>query len=39
MSVTRNFNVQGSMAFFYDNALYVPAGTYSGRITYTLSSP
>jgi hypothetical protein len=33
------FNVQGAMAFFYDNTLYVPAGTYQGRVTYTLSVP
>jgi hypothetical protein len=33
------FSVQGTMAFFYDNLLYVPAGTYQGRTTYTLSVP
>jgi len=38
-SVPRSFNLQGSMSFFYDNALYVPAGNYHGRVTYTLSSP
>jgi len=33
------FSSQGAMAFFYDNVLYVPAGTYSGRVTYTISVP
>lgn len=36
---TGKFSVQGSMAFFYDHALYVAAGTYQGRVTYTLSVP
>ncbi|MBW2040252.1 MAG: hypothetical protein JRI46_11820 [Deltaproteobacteria bacterium] len=30
---------QGAMSFNYRNILYVPAGTYTGRVTYTLSSP
>jgi len=33
------FSVQGSMAFSYDHVLYVPAGTYQSRATYTLSVP
>jgi hypothetical protein len=33
------FSVVGSMAFFYDHALYVAAGTYQSRVTYTLSVP
>lgn len=33
------FSVQGSMAFSYDHVLYVPAGTYQSRSTYTLSVP
>lgn len=33
------FSVQGTMAFFYDHVLYVPAGTYQSRATYTLSVP
>jgi hypothetical protein len=36
-SVGRRFNLQGSMDFFYDNTLYLPSGTYNGRVTYTLS--
>ncbi len=30
---------QGAMRFYYDNDLNVPPGTYSGTVTYTLSSP
>lgn len=33
------FSVEGTMAFSYDHVLYVPAGTYQGRATYTLSVP
>lgn len=34
-----NFNnIRGAMAFSYDNTLFVPSGTYSGRVTYTLSA-
>ena len=33
------FSAQGAMAFFYDNTLFIPVGTYSGRVTYTLSVP
>jgi hypothetical protein len=33
------FAAQGAMAFFYDNTLYIPAGIYRGRVTYTLSVP
>lgn len=29
---------KGSMAFSYDNNLFVSAGTYRGRVTYTLSA-
>jgi hypothetical protein len=31
-------NISGTMAFSYDNTLFVPSGTYSGRVTYTLSA-
>ena len=30
---------RGTMPFFYLNTVYVPSGTYVGRVTYTLSSP
>jgi hypothetical protein len=30
---------QGTMSFFYANTVYVPSGTYVGRVTFTLSSP
>lgn len=30
---------QGTMSFTYANTIYVPPGTYTGRVTYTLSSP
>lgn len=33
------FSAQGSMTFSYDHVLYVPAGTYQSRATYTLSVP
>jgi hypothetical protein len=33
------FRAEGAMAFFYDNILFVPSGTYLGRVTYTLSVP
>ncbi len=36
---TTSSSFQGTMRFFYDNDLYVPPGTYSGTVTYTLSSP
>lgn len=29
----------GTMSFSYANTVYVPSGTYNGRVTYTLSSP
>ena len=32
-------NNTGTYAFFYDNDTYYPASTYTGRVTYTLSSP
>lgn len=36
---TTSSKAQGTMAFYYRNILYVPAGSYIGRVTYTLSSP
>jgi hypothetical protein len=30
---------QGTMSFSYANTVYVASGTYTGRVTYTLSSP
>jgi hypothetical protein len=38
-STSGSFNFQGTMAFFYDNTLFLPTGTYQGQVTYTLSSP
>jgi hypothetical protein len=35
---TQSIN-NGTMSFSYANTVYVPSGTYSGRVTYTLSSP
>ena len=29
----------GTYEFFYNNQTYYPTGTYTGRVTYTLSSP
>ena len=29
----------GTMSFSYANTVYVPSGTYTGQVTYTLSSP
>jgi hypothetical protein len=29
----------GTMSFSYANTIYVPSGSYNGRVTYTLSSP
>jgi hypothetical protein len=29
----------GTMSFSYANTVYVPSGTYTARVTYTLSSP
>jgi hypothetical protein len=36
---TSSANFQGAMFFYYGNTLYVPSGTYTGRVTYSLSSP
>ena len=37
-STTTQIN-SGTMSFSYANTVYVPPGTYNGRVTYTLSSP
>lgn len=31
--------INGTMAFFYSNQRYYPAGTYTGRVIYTLTAP
>lgn len=31
--------INGAMAFFYRNQNYFPAGTYTGRVIYTLTAP
>jgi hypothetical protein len=36
---TFSWLVNGTMSFSYANTVYVPSGTYTGRVTYTLSSP
>jgi hypothetical protein len=36
---TGSGNRTGTYSFSYANANYYPAGTYSGQVTYTLSSP
>lgn len=36
---TSSSNFNGAMSFYYRNILYVPAGVYTSRVTYTLSSP
>lgn len=36
---TSSRRFQGAQSFYYSNRLFVPSGTYSGRVTYTLSSP
>jgi len=36
---TSQSSISGSMAFFYSNVGSYPAGVYTGRVTYTLSSP
>jgi len=36
---TASLGSGATMSFFYANTVYVPPGTYSGRVTYTLSSP
>ena len=37
--VTSSSNFSGGMSFYYRHILYVPSGVYTGRVTYTLSSP
>lgn len=36
---TSSSHLNGAMSFYYRNILRLPAGIYSGRVTYTLSSP
>lgn len=36
---TSRSRARGTMSFYYKNTMYLPAGTYSGRVTFTLSSP
>ncbi len=38
-SVTRNNWFESCLAFRYANAAVVPAGTFTGRVTYTLAAP
>jgi hypothetical protein len=39
LSVTRNTWFESCLQFSYANAAAVPAGTFTGRVTYTLTSP
>jgi hypothetical protein len=39
LSVARNTWFESCMQFNYANATVVPAGTFTGRVTYTLTSP
>ena len=39
VAATSSSRLNGAMSFYYRNILYVPSGTYTGRVTYTLSSP
>ena len=39
LMATSSSNFNGAMSFSYSNVPYVTAGIYTGRVTYTLSSP
>lgn len=39
LSVTRNTWFESCLKFNYSNLLFVPAGTFTGRVSYTLTAP